>query len=690
MKKNVFFAKVKNFIDKLITRIHGLAMAQKIAIAVSGTILIIVLGVFVCSGIFYKDQSQESVVAAMIPAVPETESTDTEVTEKLEIERGMKEKKVLEAKEQERIISMSTSSIEKDLKVKISEEGVGLITGVPFKISVSLQGEESQSKEYVDEDMDGVIHIENMEAGKYTVFLQEQEGFSISENSITATVKDQIEYKKVDVKDEIKQEKEINTVVEDTAKNDVVVEAPIIDTVGVLPSTVETTEIPASNVDMSNFTTASVSGEHNSATIKKTYTENGTTEQSTQAAEVDTGTGSLGGRSSEADNGQMVESATVSVPKTVSLYIYGTEVSKSKTLDLKIEGTSSIIKSIDWSISNSQVVELNVLENGNSIQLNALEKGTATVSAVITYFADDKNTEETVTVASSLTVGVFTDNKTNLKDLQGNILYLDKEAKTKATLKDYGTVEVYYGMPKYTGWQTIDGKLYYFDKDHKPLTGEQTIDGIKYNFTDEGYIAENKQTTGIDVSKWQGEIDWKAVADAGIDFAIIRVGYRGASTGVLVEDPYFKKNIKGATGNGIKVGVYFFTQAITEAEAVEEASMALSLVSGYKLEYPIFIDTESASGGRANNVGKAQRTAIIKAFCKTIQNGGYKPGVYASTSWYNDKLNASELSSYTIWVAQYNTKCTYKGKYHMWQYSSKGTVPGIKGNVDMNISYMGI
>ena len=179
------------------------------------------------------------------------------------------------------------------------------------------------------------------------------------------------------------------------------------------------------------------------------------------------------------------------------------------------------------------------------------------------------------------------------------------------------------------------------------------------------------------------------MANAGIDYVIIRVGYRGYTSGVLVEDSYFAQNIAGATAAGIKVGVYFFTQAVTEAEAIEEASMAVQLVSGYKLTYPIFIDTESVSGGRAQSLSTSERTAIVAAFCRTVQSAGYKAGVYASKSWYENNLTASSLSSYYIWVAQYNTSCTYTEKYDMWQYSSSGSVSGISGNVDMNISYLG-
>lgn len=125
---------------------------------------------------------------------------------------------------------------------------------------------------------------------------------------------------------------------------------------------------------------------------------------------------------------------------------------------------------------------------------------------------------------------------------------------------------------------------------------------------------------GIDVSKWQKEIDWDKVKNEGVDFAIIRCGYRGSVTGSLVEDPYFEQNIKGARAAGIKVGVYFFTQAVNEVEAVEEASMVISLVRDYELQYPVFIDTEGAGGnGRADSLNVEERTAVCEAFCTTVK-----------------------------------------------------------------------
>lgn len=193
---------------------------------------------------------------------------------------------------------------------------------------------------------------------------------------------------------------------------------------------------------------------------------------------------------------------------------------------------------------------------------------------------------------------------------------------------------------------------------------------------------------GIDVSKWQKEIDWDKVKNEGVDFAIIRCGYRGSVTGSLVEDPYFEQNIKGARAAGIKVGVYFFTQAVNEVEAVEEASMVISLVRDYELQYPVFIDTEGAGGnGRADSLNVEERTAVCEAFCTTVKNAGLEAGVYASRNWYNNKLTVSTLESYAIWLAEYRSVPLYQGYYQMWQYTSKGKINGINGNVDLNVSY---
>lgn len=202
-------------------------------------------------------------------------------------------------------------------------------------------------------------------------------------------------------------------------------------------------------------------------------------------------------------------------------------------------------------------------------------------------------------------------------------------------------------------------------------------------------LADGATVFGIDVSKWNKDIDWKKAKAAGVEFAIIRCGYRGSKSGALVEDPYFAKNIQEATDAGVRVGLYFFTQAITPVEAVEEASMVLMLGRQHKLSFPIFIDTEGAGGnGRADGLDKEMRTAVCKAFCETVENAGYTAGVYASKHWLENNLDTEQLSSYVTWLAQYSSQPTYEGEYAMWQYTSAGKIDGINTLVDFNVSYM--
>ena len=262
-------------------------------------------------------------------------------------------------------------------------------------------------------------------------------------------------------------------------------------------------------------------------------------------------------------------------------------------------------------------------------------------------------------------------------------------------MADYYTADRFFRLTtttkqyRYTGWQTINGRTYFYDKNGVPVTGEQIIQGITYTFGADGALNTGNTAFGIDVSQWNGVIDWNAVRNAGVSYAIIRCGYRGSTVGALVKDSQFRANIAGAQAAGIKVGVYFFTQAVDEVEAVEEASMVLSMVSGYSLQYPIFLDVES-SGGRADGISAATRTAVCRAFCRTIANSGYRAGIYANKNWFSEKIYTSQLSNYTIWLAQYAAQPTYNAtRYDIWQYSPTGKIPGIPEKVDLNISYLG-
>lgn len=254
---------------------------------------------------------------------------------------------------------------------------------------------------------------------------------------------------------------------------------------------------------------------------------------------------------------------------------------------------------------------------------------------------------------------------------------------SKKTLVESASGEEYL----YNGWQTREGKTYYYTAEGSYVTGEQVINGIVYEFQKDGSLTRDSGAFGIDVSKWNKEIDWTRVKEAGVQYAIIRIGYRGSSTGALVADPLFERNLEGARQAGVPVGIYFFTQALTEAEAVEEASMVAALLEGRTLDYPIFLDVEG-SGGRADVLEPAERTNNILAFLETIENQGYSAGVYANKNWLTNRIDAGRLTAYHIWLAQYNkSEPDYEGRYDIWQYSSKGNIDGISGYTDMNIDF---
>ena len=190
----------------------------------------------------------------------------------------------------------------------------------------------------------------------------------------------------------------------------------------------------------------------------------------------------------------------------------------------------------------------------------------------------------------------------------------------------------------------------------------------------------------IDVSYFNGTINWNRAKHI-IDGAIIRVGYRGYGQGTIKLDSRYTENIENVISHGVPVGVYFVTQAISEGEAREEARFALKMTAKYRLTYPIFIDSENCGAGKgradATKLTKLQRTQIIKAFCEEIEAGGQTAGIYASESWYKDRLNLQELKKYYIWVAKYSANRP-RIDFDAWQFTDKGIIGGIQGNVDIS------
>lgn len=210
---------------------------------------------------------------------------------------------------------------------------------------------------------------------------------------------------------------------------------------------------------------------------------------------------------------------------------------------------------------------------------------------------------------------------------------------------------------------------------------------------DTGFLSyqngEVSSIPGIDVSKFQGKIDWDKVKAAGVEFAIIRVGFRGYNEGTLELDPYFEANIKGAIKSGIHVGIYCFSQAITVEEAKEEAQFVLDKLKGYKITYPVIVDTEHVATypARANNLSRQLRTDIAKTFCEEIKANGYQPMIYANTKWMVMGIDLEQLSDYDLWYAYYGNELSFPYQFDMLQYSDTGKIDGIDHAVDLNISF---
>jgi len=201
-----------------------------------------------------------------------------------------------------------------------------------------------------------------------------------------------------------------------------------------------------------------------------------------------------------------------------------------------------------------------------------------------------------------------------------------------------------------------------------------------------------KSLLGVDVSEYQGQINWQKVADAGVEFAMIRIGFRGwGSQGEIQEDAYAQANLKGAAEAGLKIGVYFFSQAITEEEAREEARYVLGVLESVDVDLPVVFDWETVPSEDARTAGVtgAQLNTYAMAFCGEIAAAGYEPVVYFNLDFSKRMydLRALQEAGYGFWLAMYSDSMTYAHKLTMWQYTSGGSVPGIYGNVDLDLYF---
>lgn len=240
------------------------------------------------------------------------------------------------------------------------------------------------------------------------------------------------------------------------------------------------------------------------------------------------------------------------------------------------------------------------------------------------------------------------------------------------------------------GWRTENGKTYYLDSNGNKVTGLKRIDGELFFFDANGTRAS---AVGIDVSFYNEDINWSAVKAQGIDYAIIRLGGRTWRDGTLYRDDRVDEYIKGAKNAGIKIGAYFYSTAITEQEAVEEASLAISILDGASLDYPLYYDVERSGiypDARHDKLSAAQRGKIAVAFCETVAAGGYTPGVYSNQNFLKNEIDFDAIDDYSIWLASYTRDFAFPNfnrNYNMWQFTDRGQVNGISGDVDMNVIF---
>jgi len=236
-----------------------------------------------------------------------------------------------------------------------------------------------------------------------------------------------------------------------------------------------------------------------------------------------------------------------------------------------------------------------------------------------------------------------------------------------------------------------NGRYNFLPIDRSLAQSTLTLDQLRFENGEMTIVDENNTVVsykGIDVSEYQGNINWSKVAADGVDFAIMRSHYRGYGTGRLVRDAQIDANLKGAIDNGIHVGVYVFSQAINREEAIEEAEAAIESLAPYATNVPIIIDVERVAGAkpRMDALSVEERTDVILTFCDTVREAGYIPMIYYNTEMGALYVDLTRLEGITKWYAWYGEWLYFPYEYDIWQYKDTGKVNGINGNVDMNVA----
>ncbi len=591
-------------------------------------------------------------------------------------------------------VAIELITVKSDLKIKFINADTGkLLPNIPFTVTITDPSGGTLS--WADDDLDGIIYKTDLKEGKYTVHVEQLSGDKYSgftwPSNDTITVKSTIDYARVDVNGEVKDASQVNENAEDTSGRGNGEGEDLTNTVTFVESTNAPiySEIAKSTISNPLGALTEPGGDF---VILTSGTVSGNDVSGNNGSGNESGNNSGSGNGSGTDvSGNNSNPEPAKKPK-ITLSLSSTTLSLKQGATAVITYSATLEVATQWEIteiksSNESVAT--VSSGSQCFYINAVSGGSCEVTVKAETQPNSETTEKATTEAKISVTVTSVDMTQVLKDKSGNEVYVYENGNyRKATFADYAKFDKFYIITgtKYTGWQTLNGATYFYDSNGKPVTGTQVIQGVTYQFGSDGKMTSTSGILGIDVSKWQGTINWSAVKAAGVDYVIIRVGYRGSSAGALIDDSKFASNIQGAKAAGLKVGVYFVTQAINDVEAVYEASMVLDRIKGYSLDLPVFIDVE-ASGGRGDTIDKNTRTSVIIAFCETIRSAGYTAGIYANKTWLTSRMDVSKFGNYKIWVAHYSSVCGYTGRYDYWQYTEKGTISGINGYVDMDLRY---
>ncbi len=397
------------------------------------------------------------------------------------------------------------------------------------------------------------------------------------------------------------------------------------------------------------------------------------------------------------------QQADVDIKNEDKSYIDESQTETTKKNDNAVKVKNMINSGFILGSSEKFKVNVPVLTDDDEIQYEKLNSVLADSSINLDDYVKENNKEELLIGGVKKTGYVYEEERFDPR--------LDEYYVSKALLNENGDYYLYSLIPQmtteeedvYVGWYSKKGKHYYNNPDGYPVTGWVKLEGMWYYFDENGQKAS---VTGVDVSEYQEDIDFEALKNAGIDFVIIRCGYRGWTSGVLVEDSKFRENIAKAEAAGMPYGVYIFSQAVSPTEAAEEASMIMELCQGYTPDLPYAIDIEACGTaddpGRQNLLSAEQRTQVINTFANVIKSRGGEPMLYSNKRWLEDNMNLSQISCklwYAMWPGEDEDDTGENPnndalepdpdkipdmEVEIWQYSSKGQVDGIETLVDLN------